>query len=132
MPVNWYAALVVIVLVGLGSVAVAKYNYNQTAAVVEPTIDTTWHAGLAFDICGTMEPALPASPPSPRPGLTTTGSGVLVDRAEEQPVRPGTTPRWASSPTGTPGLTLTNTTLKYPADLGPAYKNGAEVRRGHA
>ena len=33
MPVNWYAALVVIVLVGLGSVAFAKYHYNQTAPV---------------------------------------------------------------------------------------------------
>ena len=40
----------------------AKYNYNKTAAVVEPTVGTSWHAALAFDICGTMESALPASP----------------------------------------------------------------------
>ena len=38
MPVNWYAALLVIVLVGLGSIALAKYNYNKTAPVVEPTV----------------------------------------------------------------------------------------------
>ena len=37
MPVNWYAALVVIVLVGLASIALAKYNYNKMPAVVEPT-----------------------------------------------------------------------------------------------
>ena len=58
MPVNWYAALVVIVLVGLASVAIAKYHYNQTPTVVEPAVGTTWHAALAFDICGTMQPAL--------------------------------------------------------------------------
>ena len=38
MPVNWYAALVVIVLVGLASVAIAKYHYNQTPTVVEPAV----------------------------------------------------------------------------------------------
>ena len=36
--------------------------------VVEPTIGTTWHAGLAFDICGTMESPLAASPSGARPG----------------------------------------------------------------
>jgi len=77
MPVNWYAALVVIVLVGLGSIAVAKYHYDQTPAVVEPTTTTTWHAALAFDICGTMEPALAASPTSATTGLTSSGNGVL-------------------------------------------------------
>src|SRR5580704_1745847 len=78
MPVNWYAALVVIVLVGLGSVALAKFHYNQTSPVVEPTTTTTWHAGLAVDIRGTTQPVLPASPSSTKTGLTTTGQGVLV------------------------------------------------------
>ena len=78
MPVNWYAALVIIVLIGIGSVALAKYHYNQTPAVVEPTTNTTWHAALAFDICGKTQPALPASPTGATTGLTTTGSGVLL------------------------------------------------------
>ena len=77
MPVNWYAALVVIVLIGLASIALAKYNYNKVPAVVEPTTTTTWHAALAFDICGTMEPALAASPSSATTGLTSSGNGVL-------------------------------------------------------
>src|SRR5580693_5774739 len=47
MPVNWYAALVVIVLVGIASIALAKYHYNQTPAVVEPTVGTTWHAAIS-------------------------------------------------------------------------------------
>ena len=102
MPVNWYAALVVIVLVGLGSVAIAKYHYNQTAAVVEPTVGTTWHGGLAFDICGTMEPALAGlAQPAAKTGLTTTGERRPPDRAEDMPARRATTRRWASSPAGT-------------------------------
>ena len=103
MPVNWYAALVIIVLVGIGSIALAKYNYNKVPAVVEPTVGTSWHAGLAFDICGTMEPALRPRRSSAKTGLTTTGSGVLL-------VAPKTAERGrqqrdarASSPTGTPG-----------------------------
>ncbi len=78
MPVNWYAALVVIVLVGLASVAVAKYHYNQSPSTVEPVVGTTWHAAIAFDICGTMQPALAASPSTASTGLTTTGDGVLL------------------------------------------------------
>ena len=79
MPVNWYAALVVIVLIGAASVALAKYHYNQSAAAVEPTTNTTWHAALAFDICGTIQPALAASPASatdPTPIRTITTSAA--------------------------------------------------------
>ena len=83
MPVNWYAALVIIVILGVGSIALAKYNYNKRRPWSEPAVGTSWHAGLAFDICGTMEPALPASPTTATTGLTTTGSGVLAHRAED-------------------------------------------------
>ena len=78
MPVNWYAALVIIVIIGVASIALAKYNYNKVPTVVEPAVGTSWHAGLAFDVCGTMEPAMPASPSTAKTGLTTTGSGVLL------------------------------------------------------
>src|ERR1700722_19235294 len=78
MPVNWYAALVIIIIIGIASIAVAKYNYNKTAPVVEPTVGASWHAAVAVDICGTREAALPASPTSATTGLTTTGNGVLA------------------------------------------------------
>jgi len=72
------AALIVIVLVGLGSVALAKYNYNKGPSTVEPTVGTTWYAGLAFDVCGTMEPVLPASPTSAT-RLAAHRSAVAID-----------------------------------------------------
>ncbi len=129
MPVNWYAALVVIVLVGLGSIAFAKYHYDQTAAVVEPTTTTTWHAALAFDICGTMQPALAASPTSATTGLTSSGNGVL-QIAPKSASEAGNNATLGKFAEGYAGLTLTNTSLKYPSDKVPLYTNGEKCGTG--
>ncbi len=129
MPVNWYAALVVILLVGLGSIAWAKYHYDQTSSSVEPTVGTTWHGALAFDICGTMQPALPASPSSGSTGLTTSGDGVLVvaPKTDSEAGDNATLGKFAE---GYSGLTLTNTKLKYPATSVPQYTNGQKCAAG--
>ena len=129
MPVNWYAALAIIVLIGIGSVALAKYHYNQTPTVVEPTTNTTWHAALAFDICGTIEPALPPSPTGATTGLTTTGSGVLLiaPKSASEAGNNATLGKFASEYAG---LTLTNTTLKYPSAKVPSYTNGQKCAAG--
>ncbi|MGA2471862.1 MAG: hypothetical protein ABSG39_00030 [Acidimicrobiales bacterium] len=129
MPVNWYAALVVIVLVGLGSIAFAKYHYDQTPAVVEPTTTTTWHAALAFDICGTMQPALAASPTSATTGLTSSGNGVL-QIAPKSASEAGNNATLGKFAEGYAGLTLTNTSLKYPSDKVPLYTNGEKCGTG--
>ena len=129
MPVNWYAALVVIVLVGLASVAIAKYHYNQTPTANPPTVGTTWHAALSFDICGTTQPALTASPASSTSGLTTTGDGVLLiaPKKDSEAGANATVGKFASE---YQGLTLTNTTLKYPDAKVPEYKNGDKCAAG--
>jgi len=129
MPVNWYAALVVIVVVGLASIAIAKYHYNQTPTATPPTVGTTWHAAISFDICGTTQPALSASPASATTGLTTTGDGVLLiapKKSSEAGVN-ATVGKFASE---YQGLTLTNSTLKYPAAHVPEYKNGDKCAAG--
>jgi hypothetical protein len=128
MPVNWYAALVIIVIIGVASIALAKYNYNKVPTVVEPAIGTSWHAGLAFDVCGTMEPAIPASP-STATGLTTTGGGVIL-------VEPKTSGEAGNNATlgkfadGYTGLTLSNTELKLPSSGAQAYTNGEKCATG--
>jgi hypothetical protein len=129
MPVNWYAALVVIVLVGLASVAIAKYHYNQTPAVVEPTVGTTWHAAIDFDICGTSQPALAASPSTSKSGLTTTGSGVLLiaPKTSSEAGANATVGKFASEYSG---LTVTNTSLKYPGTKSQEYTNGEKCPTG--
>jgi len=128
MPVNWYAALVVIVLLGIGSVALARYHYGQTTPSTQPTVGQTWHAGLAFDICGTVEPALAAST-STTAGLTTTGSGVLLiaPKLASEAGHNATLGKFASEYTG---LTLSNTVLKYPGTSVPQYTNGQKCAAG--
>jgi hypothetical protein len=127
MPVNWYAALVVIVLLGLGSVAFARYDYGKTTPAVQPTVGQTWHAGLAFDICGTTQPALTASPQGSTSGLTTTGSGVLLiaPKSSSEAGNNATLGKFASEYSG---LTLTNTALKYPT--GTELVNGDTCAKG--
>jgi hypothetical protein len=126
--VNWYAALVIIVIVGVASIALAKYNYNKVPTVVEPTVGTSWHAGLAFDICGTMEAAIPASPSSAS-GLTTSGSGVVLvePKSSSEAGNNATLGKFAD---GYTGLTLTNTKLKYPSTKVPGYTNGEKCPSG--
>jgi hypothetical protein len=128
MPVNWYAALVVIVIVGLGSVALARYNYGH-ASTTQPTVGQTWHAGLAVDICGTMEPTLAASPTGGTSGLTSAGSGVLLiaPRSSSEAGNKATLGKFASEYAD---MTLTDTSIKYPDTSTPEYKNGDVCAKG--
>ena len=82
MPVNWYAALVLIIIVGLGSVVFARYEYQR--GVVTNTVPPTkggapWFAALAFDICGTQRPPLPSNAiDTAKQSFYTTGNGVIT------------------------------------------------------
>jgi len=54
-PINYYGVLVIIVVLGLASVILARYDYqNPTTAApgTPPTVGTTWFAAQSFDICG--------------------------------------------------------------------------------
>jgi hypothetical protein len=127
MPVNWYAALVLIVLLGIGSVALARHNYTKHSSAVAPIVGQTWHAGLAIDICGTAEPALTATASGSSNGLTTTGSGVLLiaPKTSSEAGNNATLGKFASEYVT---LKLTNTSVMYPA--GTEYKNGQKCAKG--
>jgi hypothetical protein len=127
MPVNWYAALVLIVLLGIGSVALARHNYAKGAHSVPPTVGQTWHAGLAIDICGTAEPALPATASGSSNGLTTTGSGVLLI-APKTSSEAGTNATLGKFASEYETMKLTNTSVMYPG--GTHYKNGQKCAKG--
>ena len=127
MPVNWYAALVVIVIVGIGSVALARYHYARTPKAVAPIVGQTWHAGISFDICGTVEPTLTATPSTSTSGLTTTGSGVLLiaPKSSSEAGNKATLGKFASEYTG---MKLTNSSVQYPA--AKLYKNDEKCPSG--
>jgi hypothetical protein len=127
MPVNWYAALVVIVLVGIASVFLARHDYTRQVPKVEPFVGETWHAALAVDICGKTQPALTASPSTTTTGLTTTGKGALLI-APKNSSESGTKATLGKFAAGYTGFTLTNTSLQYPG--GTLYKNGQTCAKG--
>jgi hypothetical protein len=127
MPVNWYAALVLIVLLGIGSVALARHNYTKGSHAVAPIVGQTWHAGLAVDICGTTQPALTATASGSGNGLTTTGEGVLLiaPKTGSEAGNKATLGKFASEYAT---LKLTNTSVMYPGAT--LYKNGQKCAKG--
>jgi hypothetical protein len=127
MPVNWYAALIIIVVLGVASVAFARYNYAKGGP--EPTVNQTWHAGLALDICGTTEPDLPASTASSTNGLVMAAGGVMVI-APKTNSEAGANATLGKFTSQYQGLHLTDTSLQLPAKGAPNYVNGQACPKG--
>jgi hypothetical protein len=114
VPANWYAALVLIVVIGLASIAFARHEYRSPApAAVEPTVGTTWYAGLSFAQCGKDLPALAAK--TATTGISTTGNGVLVI-APTKASQAGNNATLGRFVAGYDGLTLTADSVRYPGD----------------
>jgi hypothetical protein len=112
---------------GIGSVVLARYHYAKGAPTTQPIVGQTWHAALAFDICGQMEPALTATPSGSGSGLTTTGSGVLLiaPKTGSEAGRNATLGKFA---TEIATVKLTNSSVQYPG--GVLYKNGQKCAKG--
>ena len=122
-PVRWYSALVLIVLLGVALIAYSRYERQHPSAGSQPAIGAHWFQALAFDICGTIQPNLPANPsqtPAP-PGLRTTGDGVIVvSPTKSSEVGPNATlGKFVSE---YPKLSLTPTSLRLPGKT--SHRNG--------
>jgi hypothetical protein len=79
IPVNWYAGLVLIVIIGLVSVIYSRYEYQHPSnpSGVTPKVGQTLFAGLAIDVCGTVQKPLAASGNTAVAGITTPGLNIL-------------------------------------------------------
>ena len=119
-PANWSIALVVILALGLASVAFSRYEYARSTAVAKPT---TWYAGLSLVRCGVQQPALPAS--SAGDGVTTPGSGVLAVSLRDK--SQATLGRFVDH---YPGLVVGSTAFRYPGTA--ELRNGDRCPRGNA
>ncbi len=115
MPVNWYASLVVICIVGLLLVGFSRYQRTHQAASSSgpPTTSQRWYAALGIDICGTMQPDLPASTNTGQTGLIANGNGV-VTIAPKNSSESGANATLGKFVSGYHGLELTSSTLQYP------------------
>ncbi len=128
-PVNWYASLVLIVVIGLGLIAYSRYELTHatTSSAGPPTVGTVWHAALGIDICGTVEANLPATPSSSTGGFSTDGSGVVT-------VAPATASEAGGNAVlgkfvaNVHGLVLTSSSLGYPGK--PTYTDGQTCPKG--
>ncbi len=130
VPINWYASLVVICVVGLLLVGFSRYErtHPTVSSTGQPTTSQVWHAALATDICGTLKPNLPAGRKTEKVGLTTDGSGVITiaPKNSSESGQNATLGKFVSEYGD--GLELSDTTLRYPG--GPAYTNGDVCPKG--
>ena len=129
MPVNWYASLAAICVVGLLLVGFSRYQrtHQTTSSSGPPTINQVWHAALGIDICGTVKPNLPASRKTAATGFTTDGTGV-VTIAPKNPSESGGNATLGKFVDGYKGLQLTSSTLQYPGTS--ALTNGDVCPKG--
>ncbi|HVC68515.1 MAG TPA: hypothetical protein VND44_13040 [Acidimicrobiales bacterium] len=129
MPVNFYASLAVIIIVGLGLIVFSRYQltHKSTSSSGPPTTQQTWYAGLAVDVCGTIEPNLPSNAAKSGKGLTANGNGV-VTIAPADSSQSGSNATLGKFVSGYKGLELTNSTLRYPGK--PTYSNGDICPKG--
>jgi len=127
-PVNFYAAIVLICVVGLMLIAYSRYE--RTHAVVSsagpPIVGQQWDAGFAIDICGTIKPNLPANDAKSK-NFTTSGNGVIsvLPANSSQSGANATLEKFISNYRG---LELSQSVLQYPG--GKAYTNGTVCPAG--
>jgi hypothetical protein len=123
MPVNWYASLAIICIVGLLLIGFSRYQrtHQTVSSAGPPTTSQVWHAALGIDICGKMQAALPASTNTKKTGLTADGNGVLTI-APLNSSESGANATLGKFVSGYKGLELSSSTLQYPGQS--AYNNG--------
>jgi hypothetical protein len=129
MPVNWYASLAIIVIVGLVLIGFSRYQRtHQTASSSgPPTTSQQWFAALGIDVCGTVQPALPASTNAAKVGFTADGNGVLTIQPKNS------SESWSNATlgkfvSGYTGLELSSSTLQYPGKQ--VWSNGDVCPKG--
>jgi hypothetical protein len=116
-PVNWYAGLVVIVVIGLASVVFARYEYQhpKKSVSVQPTVGQHWYAAISFDQCGTNLPSLPATSDAQTLGVTTLGDGVINIQPQTN-AQAGVHATLGQFQDNTPDMVLSATAFEYPGN----------------
>ncbi len=137
MPVNWYASLALIIVVGLALVGLSRYqlSHRTSSSTGPPTTSQTWYVALGTDICGTVQPDLPAntyksvasSSNSTQTGLHSNGNGV-VTVSPRNSAEAGANATLGTFVSLYKGLQLTDSTLQYPGK--PVYTNGDVCPKG--
>jgi len=114
-PVKWYSSLAVICILGVALIVYSRYERQHPSSAGQPAVGATWFTAYDFDICGTVEPALPTNPgvKGVGPGLTTAADGVIhiAPHTASEAGANATLGRFASDYRG---MVLTSTEVRYP------------------
>lgn len=114
-PVKWYSSLVLICVLGIALVWYSRYERMHPSSAGQPAVGTSWYSAFDVDICGTVEPNLPANPgvKGAGPGLTTAGDGV-IHIAPHTASEAGANATLGHFASDYRGMVLTSTQLRYP------------------
>jgi hypothetical protein len=130
---NWYAALLIILVLGGLSVVYSSYEYRHPApkvTSVQPSVGTTWHAGLSVDVCGANMPLSTGTPTPTKASFSTTGNGVITI-APKAKVDAGAHATFGAFLDNYPALKVTATSLTLTTDgKATTYKNGQTCAKG--
>jgi hypothetical protein len=129
MPVNWYASLAVICIVGLLLIGFSRYQrtHQTSSSSGPPTTSQVWYAALGIDVCGKIEPNLPANTNKSGTGLVANGDGVLTI-APKTSAEAGSNATLGKFVSGYKGLELSSSSLQYPGK--PVMANGDVCAKG--
>ncbi len=122
--INWYASLVLIVVLGLLSIIYSRYELTHATKATSTSGKTTY-AAFSFDVCGTQLPNLPKAPASAKAILTTNGHGVLHIPPSASKGGKNTLGYFVKS---YPGMELSSSVIRYPGQS--AYRNGERCAKG--
>lgn len=116
-PLNFYGVLTIIVVLGLLSVFWARHEYrsgSSTSAGTPPLVGTTQYSALGFDICGTIQSALPAGTNATTAQLALQANGV-VRVAPTTKAYAGTNANISKLADTYAGLVITSNSIQLPA-----------------
>ena len=129
-PGNYYGVLAIIVVLGLLSAVLARYDYqhpHKGAKATPPAIGTTWYAALSIQACGETLPAL-APDPSTVGGFQV-GDENVIKLSPSSAADAGNNATLSQFSDEYPSMTATSTELavpnkKFEIDAATTYKNG--------
>jgi hypothetical protein len=129
-PGNYYGVLALIVIVGLLSAVLARYDYqhpHKAAGATPPAVGTTWYAALSVQVCGVTQPDLYPDPTAP--GGFTVQNDNVIKLTPTSAADAGANATLSQFSDEYPGLITSSSELALPtktgvADVATTYKNG--------
>jgi hypothetical protein len=120
-PYGFYALIAVVVMAGIGGIALSRSG-ESSAAGEKPGLFDHWHSAYGIDICGVLQPDL--AQPDRLIGLHTHNDGLVhvEPNVTGSILDQGPNANLARFVEGEPGLKLTSTEVQLPG--GELKKNG--------